>query len=136
MADGVHVRVGAGRYAFDVRDVREVEERQRVTAVPGAPAGVLGVCNLRGAVLPVVEINALLGQAGDSDGGRFIVVTAADGFVAGVTVDEILGVEPLPGDLEDEPTAGVRGRALVDGELIGVLDIGEILRALADASDG
>jgi purine-binding chemotaxis protein CheW len=131
--DGVHVRVGAGRYAIDVRHVREVEDRQRVTAVPGAPAGVLGVCNLRGAVLPVVQVNDLLGQ--DADGGRFIVVTDVDGFVAGVTVDEILGVEPLPPDLEPEATAGVRGRALVDGELIGVLDIGEILRLLADAAE-
>jgi purine-binding chemotaxis protein CheW len=130
--DGVHVRVGAGRYAFDVRHVREVEDRQRVTAVPGAPAGVLGVCNLRGAVLPVVQVNELLGQ--DADGGRFLVVTDVDGFVAGVTVDEILGVEPLPGELEPDTTAGVRGRALIDGELVGVLDIGEILRLLADAA--
>jgi purine-binding chemotaxis protein CheW len=132
MADGVHVRVGAGRYAFDVRHVREVEERQRVTAVPGAPAGVLGVCNLRGAVLPVVQVDDLLGQAGD--GGRFIVVTDVDGLVAGVTVDEILGVEPLPRELEVESTPGVRGRALVDGELVGVLDTGEILRLLADGA--
>jgi len=132
MPDGVHVRVGAGRYAFDVRDVREVEDRQRVTAVPGAPAGVLGVCNLRGAVLPVVQVNELLGQ--DAEGGRFIVIADVDGFLAGVTVDEILGVEPLPGELEPDAAAGVRGRALVDGELVGVLDTGEILRLLADAA--
>jgi chemotaxis signal transduction protein len=132
MADAVHVRVGAGRYAFDVRDVREVEDRPRVTAVPGAPAGVVGVCNLRGAVLPVVAVHDLLGQA--ADGGRFIVIADVDGLVAGVTVDEILGVEPLPGDLEPEPTPGVRGRALVDGELVGVLDAGEILHLLADAA--
>lgn len=134
MADGVHVRVGAGRYAFDVADVREVEDRRPVTPVPGAPAGVLGVCNLRGAVLPVVQIDDLLGQ--QSDGGRFIVVADVDGMVAGVTVDEILGVEPLPLDLEPEPTLGLRGRALLDGELVGVLDTGEILRALADATYG
>jgi purine-binding chemotaxis protein CheW len=134
MADGVHVRVGAGRYAFDVRDVREVEDRQQVTAVPGAPAGVIGVCNLRGAVLPVVQINDLLAQ--EADGGRFIVVADVDGMVAGVTVDEILGVEPLPRDLEGEPAVGVRGRALVDGELVGVLDAGQILRTLAQAPDG
>ena len=36
MSDGVHVRIGAGRYAFDVRDIREVEHCQRGTAVPGA----------------------------------------------------------------------------------------------------
>jgi len=132
--DGVHVRVGAGRYAFDVRDVREVEDRHPMTAVPGAPAGVLGVCNLRGAVLPVVQINDLLGQ--EPDGGGFLVVADVDGMVAGVTVDEIYGVEPLPPELEAEATPGVRGRALVDGELVGVLDLGAILRGLSDAADG
>ncbi len=134
MGDGVHVRVGAGRYAFDVLDVREVEERQPVMPVPGAPAGVVGVCNLRGAVLPIVQVYDLLDQKRDDD--RFFVVAEVDGMVAGISVDEILGVEPLPAELEADQTTGVRGRALVDGELVGVLDIGEILRRLADAADG
>jgi chemotaxis signal transduction protein len=132
--EGVHVRVGVGRYAFDVRDVREVEECRRVTAVPGAPAGVVGVCNLRGAVLPVVQVHDLLGQ--EPDGERFLVVADVDGIVAAVAVDEIYGVEPLPRELEAEPGAGVRGRALVDGELIGILDTATILHELADAADG
>jgi purine-binding chemotaxis protein CheW len=130
--DGVHVRVGAGRYAFDVREIREVEDRHAMTPVPGAPAGVVGVCNLRGAVLPVVEVHRLLGQ--ESGEGRFMVVAEVDGYVAGVIVDEILGVEGLPRDLEADPTAGVRGRGLVEGEFIGVLDAGAILRALAEAA--
>ena len=134
MPEAVHVRVGAGRYAFDVRDVREVEECQLMTAVPGAPAELVGVCNLRGAVLPVVQVNRLLGQ--EPSPARFIVVADVDGIVAGVTVDDILGVEELPAQLEPEPAAGVRGRALVDGELVGVLDIGEILRQLAEAAEG
>ncbi len=134
MAEGVHVRVGAGRYAFDVREVREIEERRRITAVPGAPAGVLGVCNLRGAVLPVVRLADVLGLAPTDD--RFLVVADVDGMVAGLTVDEVLGVEPLPPSLETESAASLRGSALVDGELIGVLDAGAILHALAEAAEG
>jgi len=130
----VHVRVGVGRYAFDVRDVREVEDRPPLTPVPGAPDGIVGVCNLRGAVLPVVQIDHLLGQALDT--GRFLVVATADGMVAGIVVDEILGVEPLPAELDAGSTRGVRGSALVGGELVGVLDAGEILRSLADAGEG
>ena len=134
MVDGVHVRIGAGHYAIDVREVREVEECQPVSELPGAPAGVVGVCNLRGAVLPIVEVHQMLGQA--PDGGRYIVVAEADGMVAGVQVDAILGIEPLPAALEPQPALGIRGQALADGELIGVLDPGEILRALAEAADG
>ena len=134
MADGVHVRVGAGRYTFDVRDIREVEDRHTETAVPGAPGDVVGVCNLRGAILPVVRVHRLLGQA--SGGERFMVVAEAEGYLAGVIVDEILGVEPLPYELEADPTVGVRGRALVDGEFVGVLDIRAVLDALAEEADG
>ena len=92
------------------------------------------MCNLRGAVLPVVQISDLLGQAPDA--GRFIVVATADGMVAGIVVDDILGVEPLPAELDAGSAPGVRGSALVGGELVGVLDAGAILRSLADAGEG
>jgi chemotaxis signal transduction protein len=134
MVEAVHVRVGAGRYAFDVADVREVEERLPVTAVPGAPAAIAGVGNLRGAVLPIIELDAVLGHGGD--GGRFIVVADAGGMVAGLAVDEILGVEELPRELDPDDTPGVRGHALVDGELIGVLDAVAILHGLAEIAEG
>lgn len=135
MADGVHVRVGSERYAFDVAEVREVESRGPITHVPGAPTAVAGICTLRGAVLPVVELATWLGRPASSS-PCFLVVAEAGGIVAGLAVDELLGVEPLPGPLEHSGQTGLRGQALVDGELIGVLDVSEILQQIAEEVTG
>ena len=60
---GVHVRlrVGGESYAFGVEHVLEVAELGEIAPVPGAPAGVLGVRNLRGQVLPVFELASVFG---------------------------------------------------------------------------
>jgi purine-binding chemotaxis protein CheW len=133
MPDGVHVRVGLERYAFDVAQVREVEERGDVTPVPGSPPAVLGVRSLRGAVLPVIELSVALGVH-DEEPGRYILVAQDGDLVAALVVHEIVGVEPLPEELEDVGENGLVGRALVDEELVGVLDARHVL--LAVVGDG
>jgi purine-binding chemotaxis protein CheW len=132
MIDGVHVRVGQDRYALDVAQVREVEERGDITPVPGAPAAVLGVRSLRGTVLPVIELSVALGLHGVEPGGYVVIVQDGD-LVAGLVVHEIVGVEPLPEDLEAVDEDGLVGRALVDDELVGVLDARQVLLTIVGA---
>jgi purine-binding chemotaxis protein CheW len=131
MTNGVHVRIGLERYAFDVAQVREIEDRGDITPVPGAPPSVVGVRSLRGTVLPVVELATALGVPG-LEPGRYIVVAQDGDLVAGLAVHEIVGVEPLPQELEGADERGLVGRALVDEELVGVLDARRILLAVAD----
>jgi purine-binding chemotaxis protein CheW len=132
MTDGVHVRIGLERYAFDVAQVREIEDRGDITPVPGAPPSVVGVRSLRGTVLPVVELATALGVPG-LEPGRYIVVAQDGDLVAGLAVHEIVGVEPLPQELEGiVGERGLVGRALVHEELVGVLDARRILLAVAD----
>lgn len=128
------MRVRGERYALPVQDVREVETRGELTPVPGAPAVVAGIRNLRGAVLPVVELAGALGLGAAE--GPVLVVAEADGLVAALAVGEVIGVEPLPAPLEAVDEPGLRGRALVDGELVGVLDAGALLRAIAESAVG
>lgn len=130
MTDGVHVRVGMERYVFDVAQVREIEERGAITPVPGAPRAVAGVRSLRGAVLPVIELSVALGVL-DLEPGPYIVVAEHGELRAGLAVHEIIGVEPLPDALEVVDDDGLVGRALIDEELVGVLDAGEILATIA-----
>ena len=63
---GLHVRVRVAdeHYALPVADVLEVAELGEVTPVPGAGAAVLGVRNLRGQVLPVVDLATVFGARG------------------------------------------------------------------------
>jgi chemotaxis signal transduction protein len=57
------VTIGGGRYAVELRWVREVVSLGFVTSVPTAPPAIGGVCNLHGAILPVLDVGVLLGGA-------------------------------------------------------------------------
>jgi purine-binding chemotaxis protein CheW len=89
--------------AVDVSEAREIMTLDTIRAVPGAPAPLLGVANLRGAVLAVADARSVLALAPKpmKTGGAAIVL-AAGGLEAAVPIDGILGLEwfdaPLPVD--------------------------------------
>ncbi|HEY8584444.1 MAG TPA: chemotaxis protein CheW [Capillimicrobium sp.] len=132
MDEAVYVRVHGERYALPVGAVREVETRGDLTPVPGAPAAIVGIRNLRGSILPVVELAGALGL-GDGQGAT-IVVTEAGGLAAGLAVDEVIGVEPLPDAVEPADDPALLGRALVGDEQVGVIDAPALLRSVAEAA--
>ena len=122
----VRVRVGEEQYALPVESVREIAELGDVTPVPGAPAEVLGVRNLRGAVIPVLDLATLLGLHSDAIPER-VVIAERRSRVAGLAVDEVLDVGSLPPLTEETESDRVSGAALVDGSLVGVVDLSPIL---------
>jgi chemotaxis signal transduction protein len=89
------VRLGGRPFAVDVADAREVVLLETTTTVPGAPPSVLGVMNLRGNVLPVVEIRPLLGLPVRAASDRALVL--ADGNRrAAVLIENVVGLTALP----------------------------------------
>ena len=89
--------VGAARYAIELRWVREVVSLGFVTNVPTAPAALGGVCNLHGAIMPVLDVSVLLdGVPGlpprQGDGA---LVIEAEGLVCALRVDQVDHVASL-----------------------------------------
>lgn len=123
-------------YAVDIMRIKEIVPMQRVRPVPRAPRFVCGVINLRGAVLPVVDLRERFGM-GESDAGvdRRIIITSVAGRLVGLIVDavtEILKIEPgglvrVPSLLKRRDTAYVHGIAMADGEMVLVLNLDRIL---------
>lgn len=64
------IRLGGERYALVLADLSEVIALPRWTPVPGQPAYLLGVANLRGEIRPVIDLHALLGLSAPEAGGR------------------------------------------------------------------
>jgi purine-binding chemotaxis protein CheW len=124
----VLVRVGNEHYALPVADVLEVAELGELTPVPGAGPAVRGVRNLRGQVLPVVDLAAALGLGGGD--ARRLVIAERDGRRAGLAVGSVESVETLPEASEGVDSPHVPGAALVDGALVGVVDVGSLLDAV------
>lgn len=89
--------VGGRVYAIDVAQLREVVRWQPVTPLPNAPKLIEGVIDLRGAVVPVVDLGRALGQPPVRPGLRArIAITEIDGLVVGFAVEaalEVLAVE-------------------------------------------
>jgi purine-binding chemotaxis protein CheW len=127
----VHVRVIAGgeHYALPVGDVLEISEVGEVSPVPGAPPTLTGVRNLRGQVLPVIDLATVLGLGDEADRER-IVVTEDRGRRGALAVTEIVDVGELGETTAEAESPYVSGSLLVDGVLVGVLDVGAVLDAL------
>ena len=132
----VTFRLGRDRYGVPIEMVREIQRAGGITAVPTAPDFVVGVMNLRGSILSVVDIRTFFGLPAVSQGpkARILVVESRELRVGLLVerVDEIAEVNladlqpPLSlnkGITEDY----IRGMARVRGEMLIVVDLGKIL---------
>jgi purine-binding chemotaxis protein CheW len=127
-------------HAVPVLRVREIIEYETVTRVPSTPAYVRGVINLRGAVLPVVDLAAKLGHPlSEPTRTTCIVVVEArlgDELVSvGVLADAVsqvvdiaaAAIEPAPAFGTGAPVELLAGVGKLDGRLVLVLDLDRVL---------
>jgi purine-binding chemotaxis protein CheW len=139
--------LGREEYGIQVSQVREVIRVAEITRVPQAPAHVRGVTNLRGRILPVVEIRTRLGLEPAVIGARSrIVVVEAQDRVLGILVDAVLQVTKLPLETVTPPpeeivsseTDYISGVARWGTRLIILLDLEKALlpEAQPPATDG
>lgn len=124
----VRVRSGGEHYALPVGGVREIARLGQITPVPGAPAAVLGIWNLRGDVLAALDLATLLGLEPDAAPCRILV--AEDGELrAGLTVESVLDVGSLPESLEPTDSEYLSGVVLIERTPVGVIDLAAVLSA-------
>jgi purine-binding chemotaxis protein CheW len=121
------VQVGDERFAFPASDVAEVIRPPAVTRVPLGPSSLVGVANLRGAVMPVVSLHALLGSEGaPSETARVVVLDR--GAPVGLMIDKVASLgaaERTAGTADD--IAGGEGHAparLIDLDTLLARDFG------------
>ena len=129
-------------FALDIAHVREVLDLTRLTRVPKAPEYVRGVINLRGAVVPVVDLNLKFGRqlTADTVHTRIIigeVLVAGEVITLGVMADSVQEVMELdPREIEPSPRIGLsldtsflKGMGRRDDEFVMILDIDQVFAA-------
>jgi purine-binding chemotaxis protein CheW len=123
-------------YGVEIARVQEIDRMETITAVPQAPHYVRGVQNLRGHVIPVVDLRLRFGlPAADDTPLTRIVVVMVNGSWVGVTVDavsEVLRIqtdwiEPPSAMVTDSESSFLRGIAKLKGRLIILLDLDKVL---------
>lgn len=87
-------RVGDLLYALDILRIKEVIRPLKLTPVPKAPIFIEGVINLRGAVIPVVDLRKRFDQlTGPADSKTRILISVLSGKIIGLMVDEVIEVK-------------------------------------------
>ncbi len=91
---GIGFRIGDARLVAPLTQVNEILHYPRLTTVPGTLAWVKGLANIRGTLLPVMDLRAYLEQPSGSFGSRSRIMVIREGDVtAGLLVDEVMGLK-------------------------------------------
>lgn len=107
--------VGEEAYCLDIKSVREIRGWSKTTPLPHSPVAVRGVINLRGAIMPVVDLRARLGQGlTEASDRHVIIVVHADDSMFGLLVDAVQETLVVRSD-EIQPPPEFAERSLVDG---------------------
>lgn len=133
--------LGAERYGVDILRIQEIRGWSPVTNVPNLPPHVLGVLNLRGAIVPVIDLRVRFGLPSAEFTALTVIVVLsvelADGArEIGAVVDTVSDVVDLsPEHLRKTPSLGntataefIQSLAVVDGRMIIILNVDELMR--------
>ena len=129
-------------YGISIMKIQEIIGLMKITTIPRTPEFVKGVINLRGKVIPVVDLRLRFGmEAVDYTDRTCIIVVEIEGqagtVLTGIAVDSVSEVLNIKGeDIEDTPTFGIKlntedilGMAKVEDRVKILLDIDRVLSA-------
>lgn len=121
----------AEEYGIAITRVQEVIRRTPSRPVPGRPREMEGVIDLRGRIIPVMDLRTRLGVGGEPPEGAKVVITEVDDRTVGIVVDDVREVITIdPADIEPPPPCTVCG----DGDAIeSVAKVGDRLLVVLDA---
>ena len=124
-------RISAEEYGIDILKVQEIRSYEAPTRVANAPAFVKGVVNLRGVIVPIVDLRLRLGQTAEYSSFTVVIVLNVCNRVVGIVVDSVSDVLELrPDEIMAAPEIGsaidtrfVTGLGKVAERMLILLDI-------------
>ena len=129
-------RIGEQEFCVDIMAVREIRGWTRATPLPRAPGYMKGVINLRGAVLPIVDLGARFGLTTSEPTARHVIMVARiGGRTVGLLVDAVSDiiqltdeqVQPTPDVASDHVKTFVKGIFAIDGRMISLIELDRIV---------
>ncbi|HXW72750.1 MAG TPA: chemotaxis protein CheW [Methylocella sp.] len=131
-------RMGAQEFCVDIMSVREIRGWTKATALPKSPNFVRGVVNLRGSVLPIIDLAARLGfPAAEPTVRHVIIVTQIRSQTVGLLVDAVSDIltvtadqiQPTPDVASDMAKSFVQGVLAVEKRMISLISLDNVLPA-------
>ena len=132
----VSFKIADEEFGLDILNVREINRMVTITKVPNSPGFVEGIINLRGRVLPVIDLRIKLGMPKkEYDKDTRIVVVDVEGKTIGFLVDSVREVLRIPKSITEAPpeiTAGINSEYItavgkLEDRLLILLDLNKLL---------
>lgn len=129
-------RLGSQEFCVDIMSVRDLRGWTPATSLPHAPGYVRGVINLRGSVLPIVDLAVRLGFPASEPTARHVIIVAQVGDkVLGLLVDAVSDIltvtdteiQPTPDVASDLARTFVNGVLAVQGRMLSVIGLENVL---------
>ncbi|TAL31499.1 MAG: chemotaxis protein CheW [Phenylobacterium sp.] len=136
MKELISFRIGAQEFCVDIMAIREIRGWTAATALPQSPSFVKGVINLRGAVLPIVDLASRLGFESTEASDRNVIIVAQIGEqVVGLLVDAVSDIltvtddviQPTPDVASETAKSFIRGLIAMDGRMISLIGLDRVL---------
>jgi purine-binding chemotaxis protein CheW len=119
----VTFKLGTEEFGVDILKVQEINKMMNITRIPNAPAFIEGVINLRGKIIPIVDLRKRLGfREKPYDKSTRIIVVELEGLVLGFIVDSVSEVLRIPANTIEPPPSMVAGIESEYIEGVGKLD--------------
>lgn len=129
-------RIGEQEFCVDIMAVREIRGWTPATPLPRAPAYMKGVINLRGAVLPIIDLGARFGLRTSEPSERHVIMVAhIGGRMVGLLVDAVSdiiqltdeAVQPTPDIASEQVKSFVKGLFALEGRMISLIELDRII---------
>jgi purine-binding chemotaxis protein CheW len=127
--------IGDEEYGVDIMAIREIKGWTATTELPNTASFIRGVINLRGAIVPILDLRARFGAAETEASARHVIIVVAVGTrVAGVLVDAVADIitvatddiQPVPQLDHGGATGFLTGLVTVEGRMVALLDLDRV----------
>lgn len=128
--------VGGEEYCADIIAIREIKGWSATTELPNTPGYIRGVMNLRGSIVPIIDLRARFGGRRTDPSDRHVVIVMAVGVrVVGILVDAVADIitasaddiQAIPRLEVDDRSSFLTGLVTVEGRMVALLDLDRVL---------
>lgn len=131
-AEFLTFRLGAEEYGIDILRVQEIRSYEEPTRIANSPSFIKGVVNLRGVIVPVVDLRIKLGcEKVEYNDFTVVIVLNVKGRVVGAVVDSVSDVLELPRDAI-KPAPEMNNASVDTAFITGIASVGERMLILMD----
>ena len=131
----VTFRLGSGEYAIDIMQAKEIIKMEKITLIPNAPYFVEGVINLRGNIIPIIDLKKRFNlEESEGDKNTGIIIAKIEDVDMGIMIDSISKVvsmansdiQPPPSMLQGIGQRYIKGVGKMEDKLLVVLDLDKL----------